>query len=69
MVAFTVVAADAQTLTTLASFDDVNGVCPEAGLIADAASNLFGTTVDGGAHGNGTVFYVNTGIKEGQSPV
>lgn len=56
MVAFTVAAADAQTLTTLASFDDVNGVCPEAGLIANAASNLFGTTVDGGAHGDGTVF-------------
>jgi uncharacterized repeat protein (TIGR03803 family) len=33
-----------------------DGSGPEAGLIADNAGNLYGTTVGGGAHGYGTVF-------------
>jgi uncharacterized repeat protein (TIGR03803 family) len=33
------------TPTTLVSFNDVNGVRPYAGLIIDAAGNLFGTTL------------------------
>jgi uncharacterized repeat protein (TIGR03803 family) len=34
----------------------VDGVAPEAGLIMDAAGNLYGTTVNGGANNLGVVF-------------
>jgi uncharacterized repeat protein (TIGR03803 family) len=45
------------TLATLVSFDGTNGASPMAGLIADANSNLFGTTVGvEGANPYGTVF-------------
>ena len=44
------------TPTTLLSFDQTNGAYPRAGLIADAAGDLFGTTQSGGASGDGTVF-------------
>jgi uncharacterized repeat protein (TIGR03803 family) len=53
------VANDANhTLSTLATFKSTNGYYPEAGLIADRAGNLFGTTEYGGASGDGTVFEV-----------
>jgi uncharacterized repeat protein (TIGR03803 family) len=42
--------------TVLASFNGANGLNPEAGLIADAAGDLFGTTYTGGASNEGTVF-------------
>ena len=45
-----------KTLTTLVSFDGTNGSRPLAGLVADRAGNLYGTTVGGGANGSGTVF-------------
>ena len=48
----------ASTPTTLVSFNGTNGEDPYAGLIADAAGDLFGTTVDGGANGDGTVFEI-----------
>lgn len=35
---------------------DRDGAVPSGDLIADKASNLYGTTALGGAHGNGTVF-------------
>jgi hypothetical protein len=35
-----------------------DGVGPFAGLIMDAAGNLYGTTFDGGAYGYGTVFEI-----------
>ena len=44
--------------TTLISFNGLNGSVPDAGLIADAAGNLFGTTESGGANGRGTVFEI-----------
>jgi uncharacterized repeat protein (TIGR03803 family) len=44
------------TLTTLVSFDGANGSSPSAGLIADAAGNLYGTTWNGGTNNLGTVF-------------
>jgi uncharacterized repeat protein (TIGR03803 family) len=37
---------------------DKDGVQPQAGLIFDAADNLYGTTTLGGAHGEGTVFEI-----------
>src|SRR5260370_42120594 len=50
------------TLTTLYNFDgsqtSVSGKNPRAGLIMDAAGNLFGTTSSGGANGDGTVFEI-----------
>lgn len=48
----------ATTPAILVSFDGTDGANPNAGLIADANGSLFGTTEDGGASGNGTVFEV-----------
>jgi hypothetical protein len=45
----------AYTPVTLLNFNGADGAKPYAGLIADAAGDLFGTTYSGGA-GNGTVF-------------
>ncbi|MBZ5573944.1 MAG: hypothetical protein LAO09_18930 [Acidobacteriia bacterium] len=48
------------TYTLVYAFDGFNGsqdgIGPEAGLILDAAGNLFGTTAGGGKFGFGTVF-------------
>lgn len=46
----------ATTPTTLVSFNYTNGGYKDAGLTADAAEDLCGTTAYGGANGNGTVF-------------
>ncbi len=43
-------------LTTLATFTVTNGAYPDAGLVADASGNLYGTTSGGGADQEGTVF-------------
>ena len=40
----------------LYSFSGGDGAYPNAGLIADANGDLFGTTYTGGAYGRGTVF-------------
>ena len=50
----------ASTPTVLFSFDGTHGASPVAGLIADAAGDLFGTTSGGGANGSGvgTVFEI-----------
>ena len=48
-------------LTTLVTFDGTNGTQPDAGLIADAAGNLYGTTTYGGANNDGTVFELAAG--------
>jgi uncharacterized repeat protein (TIGR03803 family) len=45
-------------LTTLASFDGADGSVPIGGVISDAAGDLFGTTLGGGADGAGTVFEI-----------
>jgi uncharacterized repeat protein (TIGR03803 family) len=45
--------------TTLVTFNGTgNGAAPFAGLIADAAGDLFGTTEAGGTNGDGTVFEI-----------
>ncbi len=46
------------SITTLANFNTTNGSGPDAGLVSDAAGNLFGTTQLGGSSGNGTVFEI-----------
>jgi uncharacterized repeat protein (TIGR03803 family) len=52
----------ASTVSTLVSFcalaNCADGATPNAGLIADAKGNLFGTTFGGGANGRGTVFEI-----------
>ena len=55
---------------TLASFDGVNQISPRAGLIADAAGDLFGTTFNGGPLNDGSVFeLVKTGTSTWSAPV
>jgi hypothetical protein len=52
------------TPTVLVSFSGSNGANPYGGLITDAAGDLFGTTYDGGASSDGTVFEI---VKNGSS--
>jgi len=42
----------------------IDGDAPYAGLVHDAAGNLYGTTVGGGRFGSGTVFKVDTAGNE-----
>ena len=59
----------AATPTLLASFDGADGQEPEAGLVADAQGNLFGTTAFGGAYGDGEVFEIaKTGSTYASTP-
>src|SRR5580658_687078 len=44
------------TFTSLFSFDDTNGEVPRAALVQATDGNFYGTTVEGGAMGDGTVF-------------
>jgi uncharacterized repeat protein (TIGR03803 family) len=48
----------ASTPTILVSFNGSDGGDPSGGLIADADGDLFGTTAEGGANGDGTVFEI-----------
>jgi uncharacterized repeat protein (TIGR03803 family) len=63
-------AAQAQTYTVLYTFTGVpDGAAPEAGVVRDAAGNLYGTTLAGGDSscnplGCGVVFKVDTAGKE-----
>ena len=60
----------ASTPITLVNFNGSNGASPNAGLIADAAGDLFGTTIGGGADGDGTVFEIaNTATGYATSPI
>ena len=55
------VAHGSGTLTTLASFNGTNGHPRDGGLIMDSSGNLYGTTYQGGASGDGTVFELAQG--------
>ncbi len=48
----------ASSITTLASFNGVNGQQPAGGLVMDSNGNLFGTTQQGGLANDGTVFEI-----------
>jgi uncharacterized repeat protein (TIGR03803 family) len=48
------------TLTTLHSFDDIDGEYPNGGLIQGTDGNIYGTTEDG-AKGGGTIFELTPG--------
>jgi uncharacterized repeat protein (TIGR03803 family) len=57
------------SLTTLASFFNYSGFAngnggPPSGLIMDGSGNLYGTTVGGGASGDGTVFELPRGSDD-----
>jgi uncharacterized repeat protein (TIGR03803 family) len=54
-------AAGSGSITTLASFNGVNGSFPNAGLVLDSRGNMYGTTNFGGVNSNGTVFVVPAG--------
>ena len=54
-------AKGSSAITTLASFNGANGRLPVAGLIMDSSGNLYGTTVSGGANGDGTAFELAKG--------
>ena len=54
-------AAGSSTITPLASFNGTNGKYPVSGLIEDSSGDLFGTTYEGGANNDGTVFEVAAG--------
>ena len=60
-----VVMAQAETFSVLYNFaGPPDGVQPYAGLVRDAAGNLYGTTISGGISDYGTVFKVNKAGKE-----
>ena len=46
----------AQTLTTVVSFNAGNGSTPEAVLVQGTNGYLYGTTLEGGADGGGSIF-------------
>jgi uncharacterized repeat protein (TIGR03803 family) len=56
--------AATQTITALLSFSGTDGAAPLAGLIFDAAGNLYGTTSQGGDNGDGTIFELAAGTNE-----
>jgi len=53
-----------QTYTVLHSFSGADGASPYAGLTLDSAGNLYGTTLQGGAFGAGTVFKLDSAGNE-----
>jgi uncharacterized repeat protein (TIGR03803 family) len=53
--------AQAQTFTTLYSFDSTHGQQPYAGLIQGTDGNFYGTTGYGGANSDGTVYKITPG--------
>ncbi|WP_287130212.1 choice-of-anchor tandem repeat GloVer-containing protein [Candidatus Cyanaurora vandensis] len=69
----------AQTLTTLYNFEAAPGTQPQAGVVNGTDGNFYGTTVNGGTYGLGTVFkltptgefttlYAFSGGSEGANP-
>ena len=52
------------TFCSVGGANCTDGKWPSAGLIQDAAGNLYGTTSEGGANGGGTVFKVDSAGTE-----
>ena len=57
--AATAIPSPAQTFTTLVRFAGTNGAGPSAGLVQGTDGTFYGTTLDLGANGQGTVFKVS----------
>ena len=57
-------------LTTIASFDGIDGAAPLLDLVEDTSGDLFGTTASGGAHNDGGIFeIVKTGDGYSATPI
>jgi uncharacterized repeat protein (TIGR03803 family) len=56
------------TLTTLHSFDFTDGYFPSAGPVQATDGNFYGTTAEGGANGDGTVFSLSVGLGPPPTP-
>lgn len=56
--ATTAIGLPAQTFTVLHSFDGTDGGNPLEGLVQATDGNFYGTTLNGGAPGPGTVFKI-----------
>ena len=54
-------AAGANALSVVASFDGTNGTTPTGGILMDGGGNLYGICWSGGAHGNGTLWEIVSG--------
>jgi uncharacterized repeat protein (TIGR03803 family) len=50
------VAAGTSTITTVATLHGSNGSLPQGNLVFDGSETLYGTTLEGGSAGDGTVF-------------
>jgi uncharacterized repeat protein (TIGR03803 family) len=61
---FEVSASGAETVLYDFGQSSSDGVLPQGGLVRDAVGNLYGTTTDGGASGDGTVFRLSPTGKE-----
>lgn len=55
--------ASTHMLTTLHSFNDLDGEFPYASLVADPNHNLFGATNSGGLGGWGTIYRIDAGTR------
>ncbi len=55
------IAQGTTSITTVAAFNNTNGLDPFAGVTLDSGGNLYGTTEAGGASNDGTVFEVARG--------
>jgi uncharacterized repeat protein (TIGR03803 family) len=56
-----VIAAPAQTFTSLVDFSGSDGANPETSLILSTDGNFYGTAAQGGANGHGSVFQLTPG--------
>jgi uncharacterized repeat protein (TIGR03803 family) len=56
--AIAAVALPTQTFNTFHNFAGTDGASPAAAVVQAANGNLFGTTADGGANGDGTIFKI-----------
>ena len=54
---------DRWAISVLHSFSGSDGAYPGAGVVLDAAGNLYGTTMQGGTGNSGTVFKLTPGAK------
>ena len=45
----------------MTTFDGYNGMYPVAGMVQGTDGNFYGTALEGGAYGDGTVFRMTTG--------
>jgi len=57
------VAHGATSIAILASFDGTDGADPQANLVTDSSGDIFGSTSQGGANGDGVIFEIAHGTS------